>query len=562
MLTLSTVTVYPKSSQYIVEYLKSLKIRAVFGVGGANIEDLYDALFHQGEGIQAVVAKHEFSAGTMADAYSRFTGGLGVVMATSGGGAFNLVPALCESLASAVPILAIVGQVPTEQEGQGGFQDSSGRGGSVDAEKIFQGASKFCRSVRTAEELPAALQDAVASALSHPQGPAVLLIPKDIMCAPQKVLRTFWLSPASFVSSQAVPEAAALLSSKRTLIICGEGVTRTNSQSLVAQIAEQLDASVAVTASGKSAFDHQSPRFVGVTGVMGHTSVIESLKSAEACLLIGTRMAVMNRFGLDDLLARTPVISVGPQNHFLRPQPSNFSIEGDISPNLKALIEALKTATAPDLPKAPQPHFTPQTLKPTYLGPKNPAFSSMDEFMHLLQEELEPQSNILCDAGNVGASAVHYLRLPSKTQFCIALGMGGMGYSFGAAIGAALANSKRTYVIAGDGAFFMHGSEIHTSVELNLPITYLIFNNNAHAMCITREVLLYNTACSYNRFKPVNLSAGMGAMFANLPTFGVRRPEKFRTALQQIKSLQGPAFISIETDPDEIPPFISFLEKA
>jgi acetolactate synthase-1/2/3 large subunit len=133
---------------HIVEHLVRIEIDYIFGVDGANIEDLYDAA-HFSSDITAVLAKHEFSATTMADGYSRSGAGLGVVAATSGGGALNLIPGLGESLASRVPVFALVGQPATTMDGRGSFQDISGRNGSLNAEALFSAVSVFCRRVLT-----------------------------------------------------------------------------------------------------------------------------------------------------------------------------------------------------------------------------------------------------------------------------------------------------------------------------------------------------------------------------------------------------------------------------
>ena len=121
---------------HIVEYLAAIGVEFLFGVDGANIEDLYDAAFFH-SGITAVLAEHEFSAATMADGYSRGGSGLGVVIATSGGGCLNTVPALGEAFASRVPVLALIGQPPTTLDGRGAFQDTSGRNGALDAHALF-----------------------------------------------------------------------------------------------------------------------------------------------------------------------------------------------------------------------------------------------------------------------------------------------------------------------------------------------------------------------------------------------------------------------------------------
>ena len=134
---------------HIVGYLAAIGVDYVFGVDGANIEDLYDAAYFRAD-ITAVLAKHEFSAATMADGYSRASSRLGVVAATSGGGALNLIAGLGESFTSRVPVLALVGQPPTTLDGRGSFQDTSGRNGSLCAEALFSEISVYCRRVLTA----------------------------------------------------------------------------------------------------------------------------------------------------------------------------------------------------------------------------------------------------------------------------------------------------------------------------------------------------------------------------------------------------------------------------
>src|SRR5689334_3261614 len=165
---------------HIVDYLAASGVSHIFGVDGANIEDLFDAA-HFRDGITAVLAKHEFSAAAMADGYSRSGAGLGVVAATSGGGCLNTVPGLGESLASRVPVLALIGQAPTVLDGRGAFQDTSGDNGALDAHALFSAVSVYCRRVLDARDILTALPEALAAARTG--GPAVLLLPKDIQQA-------------------------------------------------------------------------------------------------------------------------------------------------------------------------------------------------------------------------------------------------------------------------------------------------------------------------------------------------------------------------------------------
>src|SRR6201998_1100932 len=162
---------------HIVGHLAGIGVEYIFGVDGANIEDLYDAAYFRSD-ITAVLAKHEFSAATMADGYSRSGAGLGVVAATSGGGALNVVPGLGEALASRVPVLALIGQPSTALDGRGSFQDLSGRNGALDAEALFSAGSLYCHRVTDPADIVPALSAAIAAARSG--GPAVLLLPKNI----------------------------------------------------------------------------------------------------------------------------------------------------------------------------------------------------------------------------------------------------------------------------------------------------------------------------------------------------------------------------------------------
>jgi acetolactate synthase I/II/III large subunit len=170
--------------------------------------------------------------------------------------------------------------------------------------------------------------------------------------------------------------------------------------------------------------------------------------------------------------------------------------------------------------------------------------------------------DIIVDAGNIGASAIHHLPPRRDGRFIVALGMGGMGYSFGAGLGVAFGRKRRTVVIAGDGSFFMHGMEIHTALQYRLPVTFLLFDNHAHAMCVTREQLFYNDLYSYNRFGPSRLGAGLAAMFPGLASVDVTDIDDLPTALQAALEVDGPSVVSVECSPDEIPPFANFLGKA
>jgi acetolactate synthase-1/2/3 large subunit len=550
---------------HIVEHLAKIEIDHIFGVDGANIEDLYDAAHFRSD-ITAVLAKHEFSAATMADGYSRSGTGLGVVAATSGGGALNLIPGLGESLASRVPVLALVGQPATTMDGRGSFQDTSGRNGSLNAEALFSAVSVFCRRVLTPADIVSALPDAIAAARTG--GPAVLLLPKDIQQS--KV----GINGYDQRSAHAVDPTRSLIGDPHAIvralrwangpitIIAGEQVARDDARSELEELRALLRAHVACVPDAKDVAGTPgsgSSSALGVTGVMGHPGVADAVTASAVCLVIGTRLSVTARAGLDDALASVPTFSIGSAPPYL---PCTHVHTEDLRGSLRMLTRALSG------PGRPRGLRVPDFVADTELNP--PSFAGTGvryrDAMVVLDRMLPDGTDIVVDAGNTGAAAIHYLPVRREGRFAVALGMGGMGYSFGAGIGMAFGrandrHSRRTVVIAGDGAFFMHGMEVHTAVQYRLPVTFILFNNNAHAMCVTREQLLYDDLYSYNRFAPSQLGAGLAAMFPGLSSVDVADVDALPAALEQAMAVDGPSVVTVECSADEIPPFAAFLNR-
>jgi acetolactate synthase I/II/III large subunit len=528
---------------HIVDRLAAAGVEYLFGVDGANIEDLYDAA-HFRDDITAVLAKHEFSAATMADGYSRATARLGVVVATSGGGSLNLVPGLGESLASGVPILALVGQPPMSMDGLGSFQDTSGRNGSLDAAALFSAVSLSCVRVTDPDGITDALDVAIAAALRG--GPSVVLLPKDIQQSSVDIVAT---ETRRRISAPASGDPQLIVRALRRArgpitIIAGEQVARDDARNELEHLRSILDARVATVPDAK---DVGARPDLGVTGVMGHPGVAGAVRDSALCLIVGTRLAVTARAGLDDALAAVPTMSIGGAAPFV----SCTHIQSDdlrksLAQLVIALTELPPASEAPGrIPLRPPAHHGPGVRYPDVIA--------------ALDHALPDGADIVVDAGNTGAAAIHGLPVRRGGRFLVALGMGGMGYSFGAGIGMAFGRNRRTVVIAGDGAFFMHGMEIHTAIEYRLPITFVLLNNNAHAMCVTREQLFYDGLYSYNRFSPSLLGAGLAHMFPGLESVDVTDVGDLPSALESALAVDGPSVVTIACSADEIPPFAPFL---
>jgi len=550
----------PRVVDYIVKHLVRRGIRHVFGVDGANIEDLYDAA-HSCPDITAVVAKHEFSAAAMANAYGRTVAGIGVVAATSGGGALNTIPGLGESLASRVPVLALIGQPPTTSDGRGAFQDTSGVNGALDGTALFSAVSVSCQRVPTPADIVTALPRAL-SAATRIGGPAVLLLPKNVQQG--------FVGAAADDDTEAVPRRVGDIdpviqllrgADGPVLIIAGDQVARDDARAELEQLRAALRATVATVPDAKDIV--AAPSALGVTGVMGHPAVSAAIAESAVCLVVGTRLPQIARSGLDEALGSTPTASIGSAPPYL---PCKHVDSDDLRASLRALTTAL-TDSGHTTPRRPPGVTRSELAPPRHVG----AGVRYRDAMVALDGLLPPGSDIAVDAGNIGAAAIHWLPARRDGRFLAALGMGGMGYSFGAGIGMAFARAKRpdtkgpkprhrAVVIAGDGAFFMHGMEIHTAVHYQLPVTFVLFDNHAHAMCATREQLFYGDRYSYNRFGPSRLGAGLSAMFPTLPAADVTKLGEFDVAMKEALDVRGPSVVAVECSADEIPPFAPFLE--
>jgi acetolactate synthase-1/2/3 large subunit len=259
-------------------------------------------------------------------------------------------------------------------------------------------------------------------------------------------------------------------------------------------------------------------------------------------------MPLLARMGIESLLNDKVVLSVGAEAPFVRAG-ELLTLVGP----LRGLVGALVSQLSPAGERPAPPSDEPAQAAPA--GPLRTA-----SVMSALQRALPAGATVVVDAGNTGACAVHHLAAPPDGRWLLAMGMAGMGYAFGAAVGASLATGRRCVVVAGDGAFFMHGLEIHTALEHALPITYLLLNNRAHGMCLVRERLLLRDDGGYNSFGPSHLGAGLSAMFPGLPAWDCADVAAIESALVRAFAHPGPSVVSVDLPEVEVPPFVAFRQ--
>ncbi len=571
-----------KLAEALVTTLRDWGLGYLFGVSGANIEHLHDAVHRLGgEGFRSVCAKSEVGAAFMADCRARVHRTLGVCCSTSGGGMMNLAVGVAEAFAESVPMLAIVGQPPTRLEGRGAFQDSSGIGRSVNADRLWAAISKYQARITEPGQFWRCLDCAVTAAMSGRPGPSVLLIPRDLFDSdvgprpswmPDRLneLNGLWYAPADAVAKL----FDAIRTAETPVLLLGSGVDRCSNPAAVVAFARRLGVRTATTLASKGVFPNDDPLYLGTVGVAGEPSAHRFLaEQADLIVAVGTGLNVMTAQPIQKALhpERLAVVNIdmGEVSRIVR---SSLSIEADAGVVFDQLNQLADQAYV--VPRVPVPvpvtRFTPELAPDLPLDRCRSHSVPMtgdlrqSQALEMLQPFLPAKGHVLFDAGNCAAAALHYLRIPANVSATIALGMGGMGYAIAGAIGAQIGSPRgsRTMVFCGDGAFLMLGAEVHTAVDHQLPILFVVFNNGMHGMCVTRQQLYFEGRIECSRYSPISVAKvarGFGPPH-RLWVGSAGTIEELNEALEDSSSWTNrPGVLELRLGREEMPPFTPFL---
>ena len=566
-------------AEALVLALRDWGVGSVFGVSGANIEDFHDAVYRLGEGeVVSVAAKTESGAAFMADAQARAGEPLGVCCSTSGGGMMNLAVGVAESYQEGIPVLAIVGQIPTGLNGVGGFQDSSGIGHTVNAKGLWSAISKEVRVISNPETFWTDLREVVESILSPRPGPGVLLIAKNVFSLTVPPRPADWPTDLSTMRACRQPRPSMLRDlierlgrAKAPLIVAGPDVRAGGAQDQFVTLARRMQIPVVTTLSDIGAFPADDPLCLGVIGTAGHPSAHRYVNEvADLVIVVGSSLEIMQRAPVMDGLGRAELVFVCPEVSLCaRTFPEATLIESDVLAFTTTLLcDAAMLPVGPGRPMGyVQQEYQPLIAARTEVDhhPNSEGALLQSEAIAKVQQILPHYQRLLFDAGNCAASALHYLSVPAHVQTSIALGMGGMGYAIPGAIGASLAGSEaeRTMVLCGDGAFLMLGMEVHTVVDLGLPILFVVFNNAKHGMCVTRQQVYFQSrieCASYDSVAVAELCRGFGTS-DQIWVGEASTLADLDAALDELSDWQwsGPAVLELTLRREEVPPFAPFL---
>ena len=531
-------------SQIFVEVLVEQGVDTLFGYPGGAVLNLYDELYKNQDRIHHYMSAHEQGASHAADGYARATGKTGVVLATSGPGATNLVTGIATAYMDSVPIVAFTGNVGTAGLGKDSFQEAY-------IEGITMPITKHNYPVRHVEELADIMREAFRIAQSGRKGPVLVDIPKDITAASCE------FTPAEPVQAnvpqeydqEAVKKAAEMLNqAKRPIIYFGGGVILSRADEELKNVMNKADIPAAWTLMAKGTLEDDDPLNLGLIGMHGSFVSNKAIDTADVVLAVGTRFSdrvALNpkKFAKDAKIIQFDIDASEVDKNVA----VDLSVVGDAKAVLKALLEDLSEAKheawKEDIARWKAADYRPvdndEQLKP-------------HQILHTICKLAGDDAIYVTDVGQHQMWAAQYLTHVKPRHFLTSGGLGTMGYGYGAAIGAQIAkgNGQRVIHLTGDGSFHMNLNEAVTAVSYDLPIITVIFNNQVLGMVRQWQTLLYEKRYSstdpHRKTNYVKLAEGFGAKGWHCET-----PEEFEKAFREALENSGPSWIECVIEKDE-----------
>lgn len=557
----------------IIDYLKQLNIDTVFGVPGGAIEPLFNSLARseRNGGPRLVVARHECGAAFMADGYSRETGKMGVVCATTGPGATNLITGVASALADEVPMLVITAQTPLPKFGKRALQESSCT--AIDTVGMFRYVTQFNTLVSHHEQLERKLVSAIMAAHRKPNGPVHISVPADVLAAPAIINAHIHSDLLVHDFAMADDSAIARLCEKlgkvdNIVMYIGSGVGKASKQIL--EFIELTGAAFVTGPMGKTWVNEHHPQYRGVFGFAGHESARNLLQSKDVNLIIavGTALGELGTSGWKNDLLNTKLVHIDSSiEHFTRSPMANLHVFGNIDVIFDRLLKSVREVRQwgrswQTLPGAAQENanggfFSLHNEAKCY---SNASPIKPQRLMNHLSRRLPDNTRIFVDAGNGWSWATHYLtRTNSEGLYRIAMGYGSMAWSIGAAIGSAIGNRNApTLCIVGDGSYLMSAQEITVAAQQHLPVVFLVLNDAAMGMVMHGQILGQQESIGWelNEVDYALMAQAMGVDGIVIHSPAQLEALDFTALFQK----NGPTLIDVRIDRNETPPMSDRIE--
>ncbi|MCQ5364380.1 acetolactate synthase large subunit [Anoxybacillus salavatliensis] len=478
----------------LIEALKAENVKVIFGYPGGAVLPIYDKLYESG--VFHVLTRHEQGAIHAAEGYARISGKPGVVIATSGPGATNIVTGLTDAMMDSIPLVVFTGQVASNVIGSDAFQEADVLG-------ITMPITKHSYQVRDIHELPKIIKEAFHIATTGRPGPVLIDIPKDMAVAEaefdyEQDVQLPGYQPTTKPNHLQIRKLVEAVSqAKRPVILAGAGVLHANAHEQLKQYAEQQNIPVIHTLLGLGGFPADHPLFLGMAGMHGTYTANMALYECDLLINVGARFDDRVTGNLAHFAPKATVahIDIDPAE-IGKNVPTKIPIVGDAKEALIQLIE--QNGKRPDVSEWLN-KLNEWKREYPLMYKREPGVLKPQRLIEMIHEYTNGEAVVTTDVGQHQMWVAQYYKFKQPHRWVTSGGLGTMGFGLPAAIGAQLAQPEATVVaIVGDGGFQMTLQELSVIQELNLPIKIVIVNNQALGMVRQWQEIFYEKRYSHS----------------------------------------------------------------
>ncbi|MEY8760009.1 biosynthetic-type acetolactate synthase large subunit [Chryseobacterium tongliaoense] len=489
-----------KGAEVVLEIFKEENVKTVFGYPGGAVIPIYDALYDYKDVLQHILVRHEQGAIHAAQGYSRSSENIGVVIATSGPGATNLITGLADAMIDSTPLICITGQVYASLLGSDAFQE-------VDIINVTAPVTKWNCQVTDAEDIPKILAKAFYIAKSGRPGPVLIDITKNAQL--QEIdfsgyeicqsIRSY--RPKPDIRNEYIEQAALLINNaKKPFLLFGQGVIIGNAEEELKKMVEKTGIPAASTALGLGALSTEHPLYVGMLGMHGHYAPNKLTNECDVLIAVGMRFDDRVTGKLDQYAKQAKVIHFDIDLAEIdKNVKADVPVLGDCKETLSLLTPMLNENTHDDwLSRFKKLQYEEhEEVIEKELNPTTDELT-MAEVLKYLNEITNGEYIICTDVGQHQMISCRYAEFKASKRNITSGGLGTMGFGLPAAIGAKMANpDKHVICIAGDGGFQMNIQELGTIAQFNIGVKMIILNNSFLGMVRQWQELFHDKRYSF-----------------------------------------------------------------
>ena len=539
-------------AEMLIERLIDWGVDTIFGFPGDGINGIFEALRTNQEKLKFIQVRHEEAAAFAAVGYAKYTGRLGVCLATSGPGGIHLLNGLYDAKCDGQPVLAITGHTFHDLIGTHYQQD-------VDLDKLFMDVAAYNQRIMGPAHVYNVVDEAIKTALAR-RSVAHITIPKDIQDWTNSDAER---SPANIPKHSAVLYAAAyplphrgslqqaadiINRGSKVAILAGAGCLKAREEIL--QLAERVAGPIIKPLLGKAVVPDDSPYTTGGVGLLGTAPSQDALADCDTLIIAGSSFPYLEFYPKPGK-AKTVQIDLDPARIGLR-HPADVGLVGDCRAVLSALLSLVDQKEDRSFLEQAQKDMKDWKDLMKTRGTRTDMPMKPQVVTYHLNKLLDNNAIVSSDSGTIATWAARYIEMRDEMQFSLSGTLATMANSLPYSIGAAVAYPGRQVVcIVGDGGFTMLMGEVATLVKYKLPVKVIIIKNDVLGMIKWEQMVLEGNPQFGVQLQPIDFAAFARACGAG--GFTIEKPEEVESVLREALAYDGPAVVQAAVDPNEPP---------